>query len=115
MQSRLNLTEVDDYLIVNLPAVISDAVIQNHDEQIAALVEQSRYRGVILNLAAVTLLDYATLQRLRRICQLNALLGSSTVLMGANASIAAYLADMPEGFNDLVFCQDMNTARMACD
>lgn len=113
-ESRLNLTEVDGYLIVNLPSVISDGVIHSHKQQITELVEKSRYRGVILNIAAVSLLDYSTLQKFRKICQLNTLLGSQTVLMGANASIAAYLASMPEGFDDLTFCQDMESARQAC-
>ncbi|MEB3235303.1 MAG: STAS domain-containing protein [Cyanobacteriota bacterium] len=111
---RLNLTEVDDYLIVNFPSVLSDQLLQSHCDQISHLVEQSRHRGVILNLAAVSLLDYGALQQIRRICQSNSLLGSTTVLTGANASIAAYLASMPEGFEDLIFCQDIATAKSAC-
>ena len=54
--SRLNLTEIDGYLIVNLPAVITDPLLQSHYATISTLVETSRYRGVILNLAAVSLL-----------------------------------------------------------
>lgn len=111
---RLNLNEIDGYLIVNLPAVISDPLLHQHGEQISQLVEQSRYRGVILNLSAVTLLDYGALSQIRRICDSNTLLGSSTVLIGASPSIAAYLASMSEDFDDLVFCQDMASAKRAC-
>lgn len=110
----LNLTEIDGYLIVNLPSVISDQHLINHCDQISRLVEASRYRGVILNLSAVTLLDYGALLQIRRICQSNQLLGSSTVLVGANASSAAYLASMPEDFDDLIFCNDMASAKRAC-
>ena len=110
----LNLTEIDDYLIVNLPAVISDPLLQSHCDQISQLVEDVRYRGVILNLSSVTLLDYGALHQIRRICQSNRLLGSATVLLGANPSIAAYLASMPETFNDLIFCQDIASAKLAC-
>lgn len=112
--SRINLTEIDGYLIVNLPAVITDPLLQSHYATISTLVETSRYRGVILNLAAVSLLDFGALQQIRRICQANSLLGSNTVLAGINASIAAYLASLPEPFDDLIFCQDMEAARRAC-
>ncbi len=110
----LNFTEIDGYLIVNLPSVISDQHLSNHCDQISRLVEASRYRGVILNLTAVTLLDYGALLQIRLICQSNQLLGSSTVLVGANASSAAYLASMPEGYDDLIFCNDMASAKLAC-
>lgn len=112
--TRLNLTEIDDYLIVNLPAVLSDALLLVHYNEIRQLVEASHYRGVILNLAAVSLLDHGALQQIRRICQANSLLGSTTVLAGVNASIAAYLASLSEPFDDLIFCQDMETAKRAC-
>lgn len=112
--SRLNLTEIDNYLIVNLPSIISDPLLQKHCEEISERVESHRYRGVILNLAAVSLLDYGALSQIRRICQSNSLLGSTTVLMGVNASIAKYLAGMPEEFDDLIFCQDMPSAKRAC-
>lgn len=112
--TRLNLTEIDGYLIVNLPAVITDPLLCQHYDQIRSLVESSRYHGVILNLSAVSLLDYGALQQIRRITRANSLLGSTTVLAGANASIAAYLASLPEPFDDLTFCQDMETAKRAC-
>ena len=112
--ARLNLTEVDGYLIVNLPEVITDPILETHYQRISELVETTRYRGVILNIAAVSMLDHGSLQHIRRICRANTLLGSSTVIAGANASIAAYLASLPDSNADLTFCQDMETARTAC-
>mgnify|MGYP006277329845 CR=1 FL=1 len=111
---RLNITEIDGYLIVHLPTVITDSLLHHHYDNIRHLVELSRYQGVILNLSSVGLLDFGALQQIRRICQANNLLGSKTVLAGANASIAAYLASLPESFDDLIFCQDMDTAKRAC-
>jgi len=113
-RTRLNLTEIDGHLIVNLPAVLSDPLLQAHYNEIRQRVETEHYRGVILNLSAVSLLDYGSLQRIRRICQANTLLGSNTVLSGVKASIAAYLASLPEPFDDLIFCQDTETAKRAC-
>ena len=111
---RLNLTEIDGYLIVNLPAVITDSLLQVHYDKIRELVGKVHYEGVILNLSAVGLLDFGALQQIRRICRANSLLGSTTVLAGANSSIAAYLSNLPGSFDDLIFCQDMETAKRAC-
>ena len=111
--SRLNLTEIDDFLVVNLPPVVTDSSLQNHYRQISSLVEQNRFRGVILNLESVGMLDFGSLQQIRKICQSNTLLGSATVLAGANPSIAAYLSQISESLDDLIFCQDMASARVA--
>ena len=111
---RLNLTEVDGYLIVNLPPVLTDQLLADYDAQISYLVGEWRYQGVIINLNAVSLLDYASLLQIRRICLTNTLLGSNTALLGINASIAAYLAEMPDAFSDLVFCNDMDDAKRSC-
>jgi anti-anti-sigma regulatory factor len=112
--ARLNLTEIDGYLIVNLPAVITDPLLSDHYDQIRRLVGISHYHGVILNLSAVSLLDYGALQQIRRIAKANTLLGSNTVLASANSSIAAYLACLPDAIEDLTFCQDMESAKRAC-
>ena len=111
---RLNLTEVDGYLIVNLPPVLTDQLLHDYNTQIRDLVAEWRYQGVIINLTAVSLLDYASLLLIRKICQGNTLLGSNTALLGVNASIAAYLAEMPDDFSDLVFCNDMDSAKDCC-
>ena len=111
---RLNLTEVDGYLIVNLPPVLTDQLLADYDAQISHLVAEWRYKGVIINLTAVSLLDYASLLQIRRICLTNTLLGSNTALLGINPSIAAYLAEMPDAFSDLVFCNDMDDAKRSC-
>lgn len=111
---RLNFTDVDGYLIVALPAVISDLTLSTYCEQISRIVERARHRGVIINLSAVNLLDYGALKQIRRICKSNFLLGSTTVLLGARPSIAAYLAGIPDAMDDLIFCSDMASARLAC-
>jgi rsbT antagonist protein RsbS len=111
---RLNFTDVDGYLIVAFPEVISDVTLATYRHQISRVVERARHRGVIINLAAVTLLDYGALKQIRRICQSNALLGSTTVLLGARPSIAAYLAGVPDGMDDLIFCSDMESAKLSC-
>jgi len=111
---RLNFTDVDGYLIVALPSVISDHTLATYCQQISRIVERSRQRGVIINLAAVNLLDYGALNQIRRICRSNTLLGSTTVLLGARPSIAAYLAELPDGMEDLIFCGDMDSAKLAC-
>lgn len=111
---RLNLTEIDGFLIVNLPEVVTDPLLEQHYKTVSELVADYRYRGVILNLSAVAMLDYGALQQIRRICKANSLLGSTTVLSGANASIAAYLSSLPDASEDLIFCQDMKSAKLAC-
>lgn len=112
--SRLNFTAVDGYLIVAMPSVITDETLSAYAADISRIVERSRHRGVIINLATVNLLDYGALNQLRRICRSNALLGSRTVLLGARPSIAAYLASMPDDLEDLTFCNDMASAKRAC-
>lgn len=114
LSHRLNLTEVDGYLIVNLPSVLTDQLLADYKVQIRHLVAEWRYQGVILNLSAVSLLDYATLLQVRKICQTNTLLGSDTAVLGINPSIAAYLAEMPDDFGDLMFCNDMDAAMDCC-
>ena len=111
---RLNLTDVDGYLIVNLPPVLTDQLLVDYKAQISHLVAEWRYQGVIINLTAVSLLDYASLMQVRRICLTNTLLGSNTALLGINPSIAAYLAEMPDAFSDLMFCNDMDAAKHCC-
>jgi anti-anti-sigma regulatory factor len=111
---RLNLTEVDGYLIVNLPPVLTDQLLFDYNAQIRHLVAEWRYQGVIINLTAVSLLDYSSLLQIRKICQANTLLGSGSALLGINPSIAAYLAEMPDAFADLAFCNDMASAKHIC-
>lgn len=111
---RLNLTEIDGFLIVNLPEVITDPLLEEHYKSISQLVVKKQYCGVILNLSAVQMIDYGALKQIRRICKANSLLGSSTVLSGANSSVAAYLASLPGTDDDLIFCQDMESAKHAC-
>jgi anti-anti-sigma regulatory factor len=113
-RDQIQATEVDGFLIVNLPPVVTDQVLQKHRELISSLVEQARYRGVIINLEAVGLLDYGSIAQIRSICQANCLLGSKTALMGANPSIAAYLATLSDKFDDLLFCQDVAEAKLTC-
>lgn len=108
------MVQIDRYLVINLPAVMSKELLRSYGDKIARMAGDNSYRGIILNLDAVTMLDLTSLEQIRSISKSNRLLGAKTVLTGARPSIALYLSGIIDKLDGLIFCKDIASARLAC-
>jgi anti-anti-sigma regulatory factor len=106
----ISMAKVRNLLIVTLPPTLSDEILEEVAMQVGERLSQRSSRAVILDVAAVAMLDGADYLTLEHIGSRNHMLGAATTVIGITPGVAAYLAQLPNEPQFLSFAQDMGSA-----
>lgn len=92
--NRVAILTVGRNLVVNLPAELYDAAVQQLEEDVAALAARREPEAVLLDLSAVDVVDSYITDALDRLVDLLRLMGCRLVLVGARPGVALALVEL---------------------
>lgn len=88
------LSEVRGVLVATLPGQLSEPILQSLCEALLDAVEKRHWRGVVIDLSAVPLMDSVEFEQLRHLAQATAWLGSRCLFVGLSAGLVSLLVDL---------------------
>ena len=77
-----------DYLIASIQAALTDEDLKNLRDALVAQVGEHRSRGVIIDVAALDVMDSFAVRTLRDLAQMTRLRGAETVIVGIQPEVA---------------------------
>jgi rsbT antagonist protein RsbS len=83
-----------DYLIASIQAVLTDADLQQLQDDLVKRVGLSRSRGVIIDVTALDVLDSFACRTLSSITHMTRLRGAQTVIVGIQPDVAFAMVQM---------------------
>ena len=87
------------YLIASIHTALDDGQLTRFQHDLVEQIGRDRSRGVVIDIAAIDVLDSFTARTLRNLARMAGLRGARTVIVGINPDTAAALArlGMPPG------------------
>jgi rsbT antagonist protein RsbS len=91
---RVPILKQGDYLIASIQAALTDADLQQLQDDLMERVGLSRSRGVIVDVTALDVLDSFACRTLSSIAQMTRLRGAQTVIVGIQPDVAFTMVQM---------------------
>jgi rsbT antagonist protein RsbS len=99
-----------DYLIASIQSDLSDSQVLQLRDQLAEQVGRSRARGIIIDVAAMDVIDSFTARSLRSIAVTARLRGAETVVVGIQPDVAIAMVHFDLNLEPLRAALDLNEA-----
>ena len=104
-----------DYLIASIQADLSDTEVLALRDQLAELVGQHRARGIIVDVAALDVIDSFVARSLRAIAVTARLRGAETVIVGIQPDVAIAMVQFELNLEPLRTALDLDEAIVLLD
>lgn len=96
-----------DYLIASIHAALDDAQLRTFQRDLVAQIGQHRARGVLIDVAALDVLDSYGSSRLRDLTRMARLRGAETVIVGIQPDIAFAMVQLGMHLDDVHVALDL--------
>jgi anti-anti-sigma regulatory factor len=106
----ISVTEVNQSLVINLPAFMTIDTLGQIKESIANHLRFSNLRAIILDLSACKVIDCSEFFILKDIALATNLLDCLPIFVGIQPGVAAYLACNNTDFSNLTILSNINVA-----
>ena len=104
-----------DYLIASVLADLSDSEVVSLRHELAELVGRHRSRGIVIDVAALDVIDSYVARALRSIVLTARLRGAHTVIVGIQPDVAIALVQFRLNLGPLRVALDLDSARTLLD
>ena len=84
----VSILGVGPYLIASVHAALDDGQLTRFQHDLVEQIGRSRSHGVVIDLAAIDVLDSFAAHTLRHLARMASLRGASTVIVGINPDVA---------------------------
>ena len=99
-----------EYLIASIDAALTDGEITGLGDALLVQVARYRARAVIVDVAALDVIDSFVSRSLSTTARANALQGAMTVVIGIRPDVAAAMTRCGLGIDPVVTAQDLDAA-----
>jgi rsbT antagonist protein RsbS len=99
-----------DYLIASIQSDLNDKQVLELREELADLVGKSRVRGIVIDVAALDVIDSFVARSLRSIVQTARLRGAETVIVGIQPDVAIAMVQFRLNLGQLRVALDLDEA-----
>lgn len=107
---RIPIIKLYDTVIVSIQVELSDALVLRLKDDIAAAIERSGPRGLIIDVSGVAVMDSYISRTIRDIGIMSKYMGVSTVICGLDANVAMTLVEMGMGFEGVTTKANLEAA-----
>jgi rsbT antagonist protein RsbS len=104
-----------DYLIASIQSDLSDKQVLELREELAELVGRCRARGIVVDVAALDVIDSFVARSLRSIVLTARLLGAETVIVGIQPDVAIAMVQFRLNLGQLRVALDLDEALALLD
>lgn len=104
-----------DYLIASIQSDLSDSEVLELRHELAELVGKYRTRGIVIDVAALNVIDSFVARALRSIVLTARLRGSETVIVGIQPDVAIAMVQFRLNLEPLRVALDLDAARGLLD
>jgi rsbT antagonist protein RsbS len=104
-----------DYLIASIQSDLSDKQVLELREELADLVGKCRARGIVIDVAALDVIDSFVARSLRSIVQTAKLRGAETVIVGIQPDVAIAMVQFRLNLGQLRVILDLDEALALLD
>ena len=104
-----------DYLIASIQSDLNDKQVLELREELADLVGKSRVRGIVIDVAALDVIDSFVARSLRSIVQTAKLRGAETVIVGIQPDVAIAMVQFRLNLGQLRVALDLDEALALLD
>jgi rsbT antagonist protein RsbS len=104
-----------DYLIASIQSDLSDKQVLELREELADLVGKCRARGIVIDVAALDVIDSFVARSLRSIVQTAKLRGAETVIVGIQPDVAIAMVQFRLNLEQLRVTLDLDEALALLD
>ena len=104
-----------DYLIASIQSDLNDKQVLELREELADLVGKSRVRGIVIDVAALDVIDSFVARSLRSIVQTARLRGAETVIVGIQPDVAIAMVQFRLNLGQLRVALDLDEALALLD
>ena len=94
MNRLIPIIKYRDFLLVSIQIEVSDHIIQQLKNDIANTIRAAEFRGVVIEVSGVDMIDSYIARAIRDIGQICKLMGVRTVLVGLDPGMAITLVEM---------------------
>jgi rsbT antagonist protein RsbS len=94
MNRLIPIIKYRDFLLVSIQIEVSDRIIQQLKNDIANTIRAAEFRGVVIEVSGVDMIDSYIARAIRDIGQICKLMGVRTVLVGLDPGMAITLVEM---------------------
>jgi len=106
----VSILQLGPYLVASIHAVLDHTELVRFQSDVVHRVEQDRTRGVIIDVAAVDVLDSFATQTLSRLADAATLRGAVTVLVGIGPQVALAMVQVGLGMDGVHTAPDLDDA-----
>jgi len=104
-----------DYLIASIQSDLSDTEVLSFRQELTDLVGRHRARGIVIDVAALDVIDSFMARALRSIVQTAGLRGAETVIVGIQPDVAIAMVHFRLNLQSLRVALDLDEARALLD
>jgi rsbT antagonist protein RsbS len=104
-----------DYLIASIQSDLNDKQVLELREELADLVGKRRVRGIVIDVAALDVIDSFVARSLRSIVQTAKLRGAETVIVGIQPDVAIAMVQFRLNLGQLRVALDLDEALALLD
>ena len=104
-----------DYLIASIQSDLSDSQVMDFRQELTELVGRHRVRGVVIDVAALEVIDSFVARSLRSIVLAARLRGAETVIVGIQPDVAIAMVHFRLNLQSLRVALDLDEARALLD
>ena len=97
-------------MVVTFPKILDDQLLDRATHQINERIHRGDIVRVIVDLTAVSVVDFSDYSAFLRLAYCNRLLGSKTIIVGIQPGVAGYLSRIDKKNKSLAYCHSLNEA-----
>lgn len=92
-QEHIPILKIEDFLITSIQVSLHDRLAMQFQDDLLKKIEQTKAKGVIIDITAVDVVDSFLTRILVEIASMASLMGARTVLVGMQPEVAITLAE----------------------
>ena len=104
------IVKIRGFLVVTFPKILDDQLLDRAIHQINERIHRGDMVRVIVDLTAVSVVDFSDYSAFLRLAYCNRLLGSKTIIVGIQPGVAGYLSRIDKKNKSLAYCHSLNEA-----
>jgi len=103
------------YLTSSLQTDLSAAMLRRFREELAAKIQATEVKGMVVDLSGIAVLDSEDFAQLRKIIQMASLMGVYAIMTGLQPGVVSYLVESECDLSGLHTCLNLDEAVEALD
>ncbi|MDT8447641.1 MAG: STAS domain-containing protein [bacterium] len=109
-EGSISVIKIRNVLLVTVPPDPDDELINQLQERVLQILDQSKAKGVIMDISTVDILDSFFAHTLVETAKMIALMGGRTIISGMNPSVAVTATQLGLTFGDIDTELDVDSA-----